>query len=36
MPQMLGLAMGFSPEEMELKRHIVSTRQLSKQVVMLS
>ena len=36
MPQMLGLAMGFSPEEMELKRHIVSTRQLSKQVTMLS
>jgi heterodisulfide reductase subunit B len=36
MPQMLGLAMGFSPEEMGLKRHIVSTRQLSKQVTMLS
>ncbi|MEE8302027.1 MAG: CoB--CoM heterodisulfide reductase iron-sulfur subunit B family protein [Candidatus Tectomicrobia bacterium] len=36
MPQMLGLAMGFSPEEMELKRHIVSTQQFSQRVTMLS
>ena len=36
MPQMLGLAMGFSPEEMELKRHIVSTREFSERVTMLS
>ena len=36
MPQMLGLAMGFSPEEMELRRHIVPTREFSRQVTMLS
>ncbi len=36
MPQMLGLAMGFSPDEMELKRHIVSAQELGQQVKMLS
>lgn len=36
MPQMLGLAMGFSPQEMELQRHMVSTRPFDQQVAMLS
>ena len=36
MPQMLGLAMGFSPEEMELQRHMVSTQAFDQQVSMLS
>ncbi|MGQ4809730.1 8-methylmenaquinol:fumarate reductase membrane anchor subunit [Candidatus Entotheonellaceae bacterium PAL068K] len=36
MPQLLGLALGFSPAEMELGRHIVSTRSFNQQVAMLS
>ena len=36
MPQMLGLAMGFSAQEMELERHMVSTQAFEQQVSMLS
>lgn len=35
LPQFVGLALGFDPEEMQLKRHIVSTRAVESQVGML-
>lgn len=35
LPQFVGLALGFDPEEMQLKRHIVSTRVVESQVGML-
>ena len=36
LPQMLGLAMGFSTEEMELRRHMVPTRLVESKVNMLA
>jgi len=36
MPQFLGLALGFSPAEMSLKRHIVSTMAVESKVNMLA
>lgn len=36
LPQFVGLALGFDPEEMQLKRHIVSTRAVESQVEMLA
>lgn len=36
LPQFVGLALGFDPEEMNLQRHIVSTRAVETKVEMLS
>ncbi len=36
LPQFVGLALGFTPEELELKRHIVSTKEVETQVNMLA
>jgi succinate dehydrogenase / fumarate reductase cytochrome b subunit len=36
LPQMIGLALGFSPAEMDLKRHIISTKDVETQVEMLT
>ncbi|MBI2088425.1 MAG: CoB--CoM heterodisulfide reductase iron-sulfur subunit B family protein [Deltaproteobacteria bacterium] len=36
LPQFVGLALGFDPEEMQLKRHIVSTRVVESRVEMLA
>jgi len=36
LPQFLGLAMGFSTSEMELKRHMVSTSAVEAKVNMLA
>jgi succinate dehydrogenase / fumarate reductase, cytochrome b subunit len=36
LPQMVGLALGFSPEELELNRHIISTKDVETQVNMLT
>ncbi len=36
LPQLLGLAMGFSPEEMELQRHLVDTRPLRDKLPVLT
>jgi len=36
LPQFVGMALGFSPEEMNVKRHIVSTREVEKKVEMLT
>lgn len=36
LPQFVGLALGFDPDEMQLKRHIVSTRVVESRVEMLA
>jgi len=36
LPQLIGLALGFAPEELFLKRHIVSTRQVAEKVSLLT
>jgi succinate dehydrogenase / fumarate reductase cytochrome b subunit len=36
LPQFVGMALGFSPDEMNVKRHIVSTREVEKKVDMLT
>lgn len=36
LPQFVGLALGFSPDEMQLKRHIVPTRVIESRVEMLA
>jgi succinate dehydrogenase / fumarate reductase cytochrome b subunit len=36
LPQFVGLALGFDPEEMNLKRHIVSTKPVETKVEMLT
>jgi succinate dehydrogenase / fumarate reductase cytochrome b subunit len=36
LPQLLGLALGFEPDELNLKRHIVSTRAVETKVEMLA
>ena len=36
LPQFVGLALGFNPEEMNLKRHIVSTAEVESKVNMLA
>jgi succinate dehydrogenase / fumarate reductase cytochrome b subunit len=36
LPQFLGLALGFDPNEMNLKRHIVSTDEVESKVNMMS
>jgi succinate dehydrogenase / fumarate reductase cytochrome b subunit len=36
LPQFLGLALGFNPDEMNLKRHIVSTDEVESKVSMMS
>ncbi len=36
LPQFVGMALGFSPEDMNVKRHIVSTREVEKKVEMLT
>ncbi|HJU09553.1 MAG TPA: heterodisulfide reductase-related iron-sulfur binding cluster, partial [Candidatus Binataceae bacterium] len=36
LPQFVGLALGFSPADLELKRHMVSTKEVENQVSMLA
>jgi len=36
LPQFVGLALGFSPADLELKRHLVSTKEVENQVSMLT
>ena len=36
LPQFVGLALGFEPQEMSLKRHIVSTKAFESKVEMLA
>jgi len=36
LPQFVGLALGFEPDEMNLKRHIVSTAEVESKVGMLA
>lgn len=36
LPQLIGLSLGFDPEELHLKRHIVSTRAVAEKVQLLS
>jgi len=36
LPQFVGLALGFDPNEMNLKRHIVSTANVESKVSMMS
>jgi len=36
LPQFVGLALGFSPDELDLKRHLVSTKEVESQISMLT
>jgi len=36
LPQFVGLARGFSPDELDLKRHLVSTKEVESQISMLT
>jgi len=36
LPQLVGLALGFDPDEMQLSRHIVSTKAVNDKIDMLT